>query len=62
MLCNFLLDWLVNVVKEGVFLVGGYLFEFGMILVLDGIFMGYEGMYFLLVFCEVIVDSVEVVM
>jgi len=41
---------------------GGYLLEFGMIFVFDGIFMGYEGMYFLFVFCDVIVDFVEMVM
>jgi len=62
MLCNLLFDWLVKVVKDGVYGVGGYLLEFGMILVLDGILMGYEGMYYLLVLCEVIVDSVEIVM
>lgn len=62
MFCNLSLDWFVQGVKEGVYLGGGYLLQFGMIFVLDGILMGYEGMYFLLVLCEVIVDLVEIVM
>lgn len=39
--------------------VGGVVKEFNIIVVDDGIVMGYDGMFYLLLSCEIIVDSVE---
>lgn len=60
-LCNVYLCDLVEYVKVGIRVVGGIFFECNIIVVSDGIIMGILGMRVFLVFCEVIVDFVELV-
>jgi dihydroxy-acid dehydratase len=60
--CNYHLDKLAALAKEGVRQGGAVPLEFGTIAVSDGIAMGHEGMKASLVSREVIADSVELVM
>jgi dihydroxy-acid dehydratase len=60
--CNYHLDKLAALAKEGVRQGGAVPIEFGTIAVSDGIAMGHEGMKASLISREVIADSVELVM
>jgi dihydroxy-acid dehydratase len=60
--CNYHLDKLAALAKEGVRQGGAVPIEFGTVAVSDGIAMGHEGMKASLVSREVIADSVEIVM
>lgn len=69
-ICNFYIDIVfgyvylrefVDIVKEVIREVGVILFEFNIIGVDDGIVMGYIGMWYFLLLCEIIVDVVEIV-
>jgi dihydroxy-acid dehydratase len=60
--CNYHLDKLAALAKEGVRQGGAVPIEFGTIAISDGIAMGHEGMKASLVSREVIADSVELVM
>ena len=60
--CNYHLDKLAALAKEGVRQGGAVPIEFTTIAVSDGISMGHEGMKASLVSREVIADSVELVM
>jgi dihydroxy-acid dehydratase len=60
--CNYHLDKLAALAKEGVRQGGAVPIEFGTIAVSDGIAMGHEGMKASLVSREVIADSVELMM
>jgi dihydroxy-acid dehydratase len=60
--CNYHLDKLAALAKEGVRQGGGVPIEFTTIAVSDGIAMGHEGMKASLISREVIADSVELVM
>ncbi len=57
--CNFHLDRLADLVKEGVSSAGGTPREFVTIAVSDGIAMGHEGMKASLISREIIADSIE---
>ena len=57
--CNYHLDRLADIVKEGVAQAGGVPREFVTIAVSDGIAMGHEGMKASLISREVIADSIE---
>lgn len=60
MLCNLGLQKLVDVVVVVVKEVYVNLQIFGMFIIFDGMLMGIEGMKFLLILCEVIVDCIEI--
>jgi dihydroxy-acid dehydratase len=60
--CNYHLDKLAALAKEGVRQGGAVPIEFGTVAISDGIAMGHEGMKASLVSREVIADSVEIVM
>jgi dihydroxy-acid dehydratase len=60
--CNYHLDKLAALAKEGVRQGGAVPLEFGTIAVSDGIAMGHEGMKASLISRDVIADSVELVM
>lgn len=51
----------VQYVKMGIYVGGGMFYECFVVLVFDGLLVVYLGMWFFLILCELIVDSVEVI-